>query len=396
MATIECATPTCEELLGNATRLQPLLRELAPYGDTHRRAADEVIDGLRAAGMFRLLTPNRFGGHQTDMRTLVHVTEQLGVADASAAWLVGLAATGAWVVGAHGSAQAQEDVFGADPDARVAGVGDPGNGRRVRDGLLISGRWPYASGSVHASWAGLAAMVTGTNGEPDAGYLCLVPASDLTLEDTWHTVGMRGTGSNTWLAEDLLVPEHRLIPMSSLADDTLPKPTAGHLPRLPFALAGLMGLTGPVLGAARAALDLTVRAAPTRGVHHTIFSRRSESVGVQVQIGEAALKLRTATLHVHGVAAELSRRPQSARYHDYQYRAQARAEVGYAVAQVLDAMNILLNVHGAGSFAEPSEMARVFRDVSTAARHAAFNPTVGYEVFGKTLLGQPERICPVL
>jgi alkylation response protein AidB-like acyl-CoA dehydrogenase len=80
----------------------------------------------------------------------------------------------------------------------------------------------------------------------------------------------------------------------------------------------------------------------------------------------------------------------------YPLRAQARAQCGYAARQVIDAIHILMNVHGAGGFAESSPMQQYWRDANIAARHAALNSHVGYEIFGKALLGVPERISPLV
>ncbi|MET0700201.1 MAG: hypothetical protein ABWY93_11080 [Mycobacterium sp.] len=90
--------------------------------------------------------------------------------------------------------------------------------RRVDGGLVVSGRWPYASGAPHATWAALGAVVVDDASPSAEVYLCLVPVSNLRLEDTWHVVGMRGTGSNTWAADNLFVPEHRLLPMAAITD----------------------------------------------------------------------------------------------------------------------------------------------------------------------------------
>ena len=73
-----------------------------------------------------------------------------------------------------------------------------------------------------------------------------------------------------------------------------------------------------------------------------------------------------------------------------------RAEAGYVAQQLLDAISILLNVHGAGSMADGNPLQRYWRDISTAARHAGINSAVGYEILGKRLLGVPERIATLL
>lgn len=207
---------TSEELAARAVALQPLLRKHAGYGDLHRRQPDEVITALAEAGLFGLLVPRRFGGQQASLRTLLNVTEALAEVDGSAAWVVSLGAVAGWLVGLA-SERAREDVFGEDPDARIAGSITPTPAERVDGGLLVTGRWPYVSGSPHATWAAVGALVPDDAGSPEA-LLCLIPMEQLTVEDTWHTVGMRGTGSHHLAAEDVFVPAYRTIRLSDIAD----------------------------------------------------------------------------------------------------------------------------------------------------------------------------------
>jgi 3-hydroxy-9,10-secoandrosta-1,3,5(10)-triene-9,17-dione monooxygenase len=129
-----------EELVARALALQPLLREHAAKIDADRRLPDEVNTALTEAGMFRLLNPERLGGYEADMRTVMEVIEALGVADASTAWLVAVGTAASSLIG-RASKQAQDEVFGSDPDARVAGGGDPAIAVRVDGGVLMSGRW---------------------------------------------------------------------------------------------------------------------------------------------------------------------------------------------------------------------------------------------------------------
>lgn len=384
-----------DELVRRAIALQPLLRTRASTGEAERRQPDEVTNALTKAGLFRLLTPVRYGGYQADLRTIVEISSALGEADASAAWLVSVASVAAWLAGVT-SGQAQRDLFGADPDTRVAGGGAPGQARRVHGGLRLTGRWSFASGAHHATWASLSATVTDHARVPVDGVMCLAPVSDVRLEDTWRTVGMRATGSNTWVAEDVFVPAHRIVSMVALAEGRWRPHTDEVMYRLPFVPLATLPLLGPLLGIGRAALELTVRSAPDKGMHHTFFARRSDSVGVQVQIANAALLLETARLHVYSTADELDGQAARGERSDYATRARARATAGYVAQQVLDAINILLNVHGAASFAETNRMQQYWRDANTAARHAGLNAVVGYEIFGKALLGIDERISPMV
>jgi len=383
--------PTHAELVDSAVNVQGLLRKRLTDSDIQRRQTDEVIDALTDAGFFRLQKPRRFGGYPVDLRTLLQITETLAEADGSAAWIVGISATGACAVN-RGSERLQEEVFGADPDARLAGSGMAGPANREQGGLRLNGRWGYASGSPHATWAALAVAVTDDSGQPPEGYFCLVPTAQLQLEDTWHTVGMRGTGSNTYAAENLFVPEHRMIPATALSEG----PTDSDEPvfRLPFAPFATIALVGTLLGLGRAALELTIDKAPTKAMHHTIFARQSDSVAVQLQVAEAALKLQTAQLHAYRAADDLDNSATNGL--DYGLRARVKAQFGYVAQQVLEAIHVLVNVHGAATFAQTNLMQQYWRDANTAARHAGLNAAVGYEVFGKALLGVPEQISPMV
>jgi 3-hydroxy-9,10-secoandrosta-1,3,5(10)-triene-9,17-dione monooxygenase len=375
--------PTLTELVDRAVNLQSLLRKHQADSEIQRKQPDEVIKALNAAGFFRLNKPLRFGGYPIDLRTTVRITETLAEADGSAGWVVGLAATASWAAN-RASEQAQQEIF-ADPDVRFAGSGMPLPARRDQRGLRLDGRWGYASGSPHAAWVALAATVTDDPDQPPEAYFCLVPAANLKLEDTWHTVGMRGTGSNTYVAEDVFVPEHRLIPLAALSEGSA---SSG----LPFGQVGMFPLIGTLLGLGRAALTLAVEHAPLKSMHHTFFARQSDSVGVQIQVAQAALKLQTAQLHAYRIADHMDSMAANKADLPYQDRAQARAEFGYAAQQVLEAIQTLLNVHGAAGFAASSRMQQYWRDANTAARHAGLTEFVGYEVFGKALLGVPERI----
>jgi 3-hydroxy-9,10-secoandrosta-1,3,5(10)-triene-9,17-dione monooxygenase len=387
--------PSHQQLVARARALQPLLRENAAEGELLRRLPGTVSDALTEAGMFRLLTPRRFGGYAIDLRTVIEVTETLGEADGSASWLVSVGSVAAWMIGQLCAPQAQAEIFGLSHDVRAAGVSAPGSARRVDGGVRISGRWSYASGAYHADWALLAALASDGSAEPVDEMFCVVPAKQLQLEKTWYTVGMRATGSDTWVAEDVFVPYYRTIPMSTIANEM---PRAGHesLFRLPFATVATLALVGPLLGLGKAALELVIDKAPTKAMHGTLFFRQSESVGVQIQIAQAALGLRTARLHAYDIAAALDEAASQGQPVTYPSRAQIWAQLGYAAQQVLDAISVLVNVHGAGSFAESNRMQQYWRDANTAARHADLQPVVGYEVYGKSLLGIQERISPAV
>lgn len=381
-----------QELLANAVRLQPLLRDSVLSSEAMRRLPDETVETLTDAGFFRLLKPHRFGGLPVGQRTMLELTEALGAANASAAWLVSITAGGT-AVAKHGSERAQSEVF-SSPDSRIAGGLAPGTACRVDGGLLINGSWSYASGAPHADWAAIHAAVSGQDDGDTKSYLCLVPAAELRLRDTWHTVGMRGTASQTFLANQVFVPDHRTIPFSTLLGRSVAPSEPEAQP--PLAAVAPLVLVGPLLGIGRAAADLAIEQAGAKPLTDTFFARQSDSVGVQIQIAEAELKLRSARLHALEVADAVDAGEIGHGEAGYAQRARARAQCGYAAQQVLEAIQILVNVHGAGSFADSNAMQQHWRDSNVGARHAGLNSFVGYEIYGKSLLGVAERISPLV
>ncbi|MDX3355822.1 acyl-CoA dehydrogenase family protein [Streptomyces sp. ME01-24h] len=133
------ASPEAEPVAA-AAALQSLLREHAARGDRDRVVPSEVVRALSDAGVFRLLTPKRYGGQEANLRTLTDVSEALGEADGSAAWVGMIISVTNWLACLFPD-QAQEEVFGADPDARVTGVAAPtGMGEPVPGGWRVSGR----------------------------------------------------------------------------------------------------------------------------------------------------------------------------------------------------------------------------------------------------------------
>jgi alkylation response protein AidB-like acyl-CoA dehydrogenase len=406
MATVERADqeptpadPTYEEFVARAVALKPLLREHAAAADSARRIPDEVMDALIQAGVFRLMTPKRYGGYQRDLRTVMKVSEVLGEADASVSWLVAMGSlTNSFAC--LPSTQAGEEVFGSDPDARVVGALTPRtvSSRRVVGGWRVSGSWANASGAWHATWVYLGVPLTDETGQVVDHALVLAPASELLLRDTWLMAGMRATGSNTFVAEDVFVPEHRVLSLATAfaGTDFSSRDPNNELYHAALGALAAPPLVAPVLGMGHAALAWVTEKARDKPLTHTIYSTQAGSVGVQLQVAEAALKIETASLHAYRAVDDLDRSALRGEQLDYFTRSRMRAQCGYAVQQVLEAINILLNVHGAAGFAEESPLQRYWRDANTAARHVALNLAVGYETYGKSLLGVQERITELV
>jgi alkylation response protein AidB-like acyl-CoA dehydrogenase len=314
----------------------------------------------------------------------------------SSAWVLSLINNCAWVVGLMPE-EAQHEIFGVDPDARVAGVLAPSTDvRRVEGGVVASGRWFWASGSLHASWGMLGIVVPDSDGRRPVQHLAFVPMSELSIEYTWNASGMKGTGSNCLVAKDVFIPDHRMISLADAVEGRVLPPLGGTLYRSAFIPVMVLAIVGPQLGLVRAALRHAIEGAAERNIPYTTYERQSDSPAFQLQIAEAAMKIESAHLHAYRAADDIDATAARGEYMPYETRARVRAEGGYIARTVTEALNTLLSAHGAGSFADANPMQRIWRDANTAARHAFVLPPVCEEIYGKVLLGVKRNITPLI
>jgi len=397
-SSIDTATPDAAELVARVRELQPLLAKNATVGEKDRRVAEESMQALTDAGIFRITVPKRYGGYQTSMRTMLDVSAAVAEADGGTAWIVTLINVCNWMASLF-PAQAQDEVFGSDPNAKVSGVLAPtSESKRTDDGWRVSGKWYYNSGSLHSTWSVLGIPITDEGGEVVDQGLALIPRSELQLEDTWYVAGMKSTGSNAVIAEDSFVPEHRVLRVPDAINGKYPSEHTGTeaLYRSAFVPLLALVLIGPQLGMGKAALEYVISKAAKKPISYTFYESQRDSVAFQLQIAEAARLIDTAHLHAYRAAGDIDEAAARGVYPDFLTRARVRSDTGYVAESITRAIDVLLSAHGAGSFAEVNPLQRIWRDSSTAARHAVAAPLVGYEVYGKALLGVEDSITPLV
>ena len=384
-------------LVARAKALHPILFKNAMQTEKDRRVVEENIQALAEAGLFKTMVPKRYGGYEGSIRTHIEVTAAVAEACGSSAWVVALTNVCAWFTGLFPE-RAQDEVFKNTPDARVAGVFSPSSDvKRVDGGLVVAGKWYWSSGCLHADWALLGVREQDKDGVPLNQYLALIPMSELSIEDTWFVAGMKGTGSNCVVAQEVFVPEHRLLPMMKAVEGQYLTPFEDEVAyRAAFIPVAALVLIGAQLGLARAALAYVLEKAPQRAIAYTSFKRQTDSVAFQIQVAKAAMKIETAHLHAYRAADDIDQAAFRGEYLDYKTRARVRADTGYVAQYASDAINLLMTAHGAGSFAESSPMQRIWRDSNTAARHAIVHQPVAEEIYGKALLGAENTVTPLV
>jgi 3-hydroxy-9,10-secoandrosta-1,3,5(10)-triene-9,17-dione monooxygenase len=396
--TVSALPPEIETVVQSIKELQPILREDGAPAEVDRRLSKRVVDGLREAGAFRISVPTRFGGFAANSVGSTAVAREIGYGDGSAAWIYAIVNSGSWLT-ALLTLQAQQDVWTDNADALISVVLPPTSvADKVAGGYRVTGRWNYGTGSHHADWSLLGIPLVNDQDEMVDAALALIPGSDLQIEDTWFTAGMRGTGSDTQVATDVFVPAHRVLPLNGAFEGKYPgagvNPEASYRPAFVPALA--LQLVGPHLGMGRAVLDTVVEKAVSRGIAYTGYSRQADSVGFQLAVARAALLLDTADLVTREIGEQLYTSALAGRYAGYGERVAIRGKIGYAVECVTDAVGSLILAHGSSAFAESSMVQRFWRDQTTAASHAHALPATGFDAYGKILLGLEKEARAVL
>lgn len=390
-------TPDAATLVARAAALRPMLERNAEQTDAGRRLPDENVRAIREAGLCRLMVPKRFAGYQTSIRTYIDVMTELGRGCGSTAWVASLVNVCAWLAALFPE-RAQRDVWGSNPDAWAAGSLAPqGVATPVEGGWRVNGRWPWASGALHAQWAACGIHMKNERGEMANLGLSLTPMSEMSVEDTWFMAGMKGTGSNTIVAKDVFVPEHRFLPYpQAFAGTYRTEFTDEVVYRVAFVPVTVLILAGAQLGVARAALDHAIAASGRRGITHTNFATQKESAGFQMQVAEASMKIDSALLHAARAADDLDRAAGDGRVMDLTARARVRMDTSLVAKYCREAVEVLVAAHGTSSLADSNRMQRLWRDVHTASRHAITEWQVNLEIYGKALLGVEPNISHLI
>jgi alkylation response protein AidB-like acyl-CoA dehydrogenase len=389
-----------DSLVGRAGALFPVLRGNAGEADKTRRLPQANIDALAASGIFKLWVPKRYGGYEADPRTYVEVLAELSRADASTSWAVSLITAMSFMVGQFPEA-GQDAVYGADPEARVCGVLTPaGSAERSSGGYIVRGSWPFASGCLHSTWCGVVTPLLDAEGNvANVGYV-LMPMSDITIKDTWFTVGMRGTGSNTLVADEVFVPDHLVLPLvgptGMLDGDPLTPFKNEVLYQAPQGSLGVLSEIGTILGLGRAALETVLEQLPKRSIAYTTYTRQIDAASTQIDLGEAATRIDAAHLLAYRAAEDIDRAITAARKLDLPARARIRADLSFAARTVREAVDTLVQLCGASAMAEFNYLQQIQRDVNTVSLHGLLRASVCLEVYGATLCGLEPTTMPLV
>ncbi len=370
--------------------VRPLLSELAARAaeiDEARRLPADLARKLAAAGVFRMVTPRRYGGLECSPREIVEVTEALAAANASAGWCVMIGATTA-LNAAYMAPEAAAEVY-SDPMIITGGVFAP-MGRATVEGdyYRVTGRWQWGSGSANCTWlcGGCTIWEDGevkrlASGAPETRMM-VFPASDAVLHDTWHVMGLKGTGSGDIEVSDIRVPKGYSV---SLVSDQ-PVET-GPLYKFPaFGLLAL-GVCGVALGNARGALD-AFRALATVKKNQGSAKTLAERQTVQAAFAAVEARWRAARAYLFAEIDRVWEVAQEPGPIPMEARADLRLACTHMTREGAEICRVLYDLGGGAALFEASPLQRCFRDAHAITQHIATAPST-LELTGRILFGLP-------
>jgi alkylation response protein AidB-like acyl-CoA dehydrogenase len=384
---VSTEVPTREELVRRASELVPLLRKHASWAEQNRRLHDESVEALAEAGIFKMRVPTRYGGFESDTRTLVEVATELGRADGSTAWTASVYWIPTWMACLFPD-EVQDEVF-STPDVRVCGTLSPSAmAAPVDGGVVVNGKWGFISGAHHSHWQEVIAILVGQDHEPYP-IMALVPITDLLIVDDWHTAGLKGTGSVSTVAKDLFIPQERILPLPAVLQGQYASKLNAQAPiyrnaLLPVASASSVGT---VLGLAKAAQEIFLKRLPNRKITYTSYESQREAPLTHLQVAEATMKIDQAEFHAHRLATQVDTKGVEGSPWKLEERGRARADLGTVVRLAKEAIDILQTASGGSSIYNDVPIQRIARDVQAVNLHALMHPNTNAELYGRILCG---------
>lgn len=375
--------PTHDELVARARALRASMRERAVRAERDRRIPRESIENILNAGLVQILVPRRWGGYGADLDTWLDVSVEISRGCAATGWVTSLFIHYGFVVSMFPE-QAQQEIWKECPHVLLAASLTPvGRAETNGDGYRVTGEFPYASGVDHASWVIVCSPIQ-TDGSPPELRLFLLRPSEYTVRDTWFSIGLRGTGSNTVIVDDVLVPEERTIRLRDKIEGT----TAGGVVnggayRLPMSAYNGITFLGPMLGAAQGALEsYLVR---TRQPRSTSASGPTiDRAHAHLALGRITAKLDTAELLIR--RGLRSARQYTPRSDGAVSRARSSRDWAHSASLITEAVDELLQHSGTSAQTQEHPIQRAWRDVHAGASHFALDYARNVSAFGKALL----------
>ena len=381
--------PDLAELTARAEALVPVLRERAARAEELRRLPDETIADLHKSGLFRILQPGRVGGSELPFRSIVELVAVIGRGCGSTAWVLANLAAHHWLLGMW-DPQAQDEIWGQSPDNLIGSalIFPRGRAKKVAGGYRLTGRWPFSSGVDPCAWNLIGAIAQDEDSGGSEPRIFLLPASDYQIIDTWHVIGLSGTGSKDVAVEDVFVPDYRSLAVDQITGG--PNPGSGINPSVLYQLPAIslfaFCIAGVSLGLAQGAIAHFAETTRTRLSSYT-GRNLADFNTLQVHLAEAAAYADAARAIMLGDCDEATNLVSAGAMPSLEQRARYRRDGAFAATLSTKAVDLLFTASGGGAIYARHPLQRTFRDIHAANAHYVLNWDINGAMYGRVALG---------
>ncbi|HEY2641476.1 MAG TPA: flavin-dependent monooxygenase [Streptosporangiaceae bacterium] len=379
------------EVIEGVRELLPVLRDRAQEAEDGRIVPADSIKALEETGFFGLLQPSAFGGLEADPLTFYTAVRLIASACGSTGWVASVLGVHPWHLGLF-TPQAQQEVWGTDKATRISSSYAPtGKARQVDGGHQVSGRWSFSSGCDHASWVLLGQIVTDAENRPTDFRTFLLPRADYVIEDVWDTVGLRGTGSNDIVLDDLFVPEHRSLSFADVFKLVCPGQELNPAPlfRLPYGSVFSYSITTPIIGMATGAYEAHVTYLKERVRVAYVGQKAAQDPFAQVRVAEAAAEIDGAWLALERNMADLMGYARAGEQIPVDLRLRVRRDQVRGTGQSIRAVDRLFENSGGRALKAGTPIQRFWRDAHAGRVHAINDPERALSMYGGAEFGLP-------
>ena len=379
------------DYLHRVRALGPAIEAAVDEIDRSRDLPAPLFAALREQGLFRLVQPEDYGGAALDPPSLIQVIEEIASHDASVAWCVGQTNICA-LTAAYLAPEVVKDIFGPDTGILAWGPG-PGEAKVVPGGYRVSGSFQFASGSRLASWLGCHVPVIeadgskrlGIDGKPLSATMFFRKTSAV-VTDTWYTMGLRGTGSDSYAVTDLFVPDAYTMPRDGSAKLRVTGELYAFTPSTLYA----GSFAGIALGIARSVMTAFVTdavGAVPRGGRRP----RSENHVMQAHVGWNEARLRAARTYLLVTVSDVWAEARKRGHLTQDELVAIRMASTFAIQSAKQVVATLYEAAGAMAIFNARPFERRFRDIHSVTQQIQGHPE-HFETVGQVLLGRtPDR-----
>ena len=377
-----------DALMERVHEVEAVIAAHRAWQEENRRMAPEVFEALRVAGLWGIFKPAELGGWERDPVTGLKIFEQLSRIEPAVGWAVANQA-GFDIFGVMLPAEGAKEVYGDAGRPVAGGYFPPGQATPVEGGYLVTGRWGFASTCHYAQYlTGMTAVVD--HGEPRPGpdgspvmMVVYFPPEAAEIIDTWHTMGMRGTGSHDISVRDVFVPHRHTWIMSPIGVDRSGPFKSALYNGFPWIAFSCLG---PVaLGIGQAAIDELIRLASEKRPSYTATSLRDREVA-QANVARAQATISAARAFLHQAVDRVHRTSKVGMRPSLEEGIAVQLAACNALEAGAEVVNLVHDTVGTSGICQEQRFEQLYRDGRTISQHA-FASLSRYESCGKVLLG---------